>query len=276
VTVSLTAGQVVRIHVGGFNGAQGDFDLVITQPCTIADECAAATPVALGVNGPYSNVAATASAPAWPCGLGTQNDLWFSFTANCTAPTTFYTCTPSRTVDTVVEVFSGSCGALTSLGCNDDGCDLGSQLTVPLISGQTYLVRVAGRNGAFGAFDLGIECGTRTGSMTTVPTACGSAPVISVTGQPRIQGQLVVLLGGTTGAPFVGYGFNLTPTPFCGCTFGHNWEAALFGAFIGLTIPCDPIFIGVTLGLQGLDLGGVGGCPSPQLTVTDTVQVTIG
>jgi hypothetical protein len=30
------------------------------------------------------------------------------------------------------------------------------------------------------------------------------------------------------------------------------------------------------LGLQGLDLGGTGGCASPQLTVTDTVVVTIG
>ena len=69
----------------------------------------------------------------------------------CSAPHTFSTCTPARTYDTCIEVLSGSCGALTSLGCNDDGggsCGLGSTVQVPVVIGQTYLIRVGGFNGS--------------------------------------------------------------------------------------------------------------------------------
>ncbi|MGE3174442.1 MAG: hypothetical protein AB7O97_17560 [Planctomycetota bacterium] len=278
VSPTLTAGQTYRIHVGGYNGATGDFDLTVSAPNVLGDDCATAIPVVLGLNGPFDNGAASASAPAWPCAFGTRLDLWFEFTANCTAPTTFYTCTATRTVDTVLEVFSGGCGALTSLGCNDDmggGCGLASSLTVPLTAGQTYLARIGGYNGAIGSFDLVVECGTGTGSFTPGVSGCGPTS-FSVTGQPHIAGTVTATLTGNTGLPFIGYGFNLTPVPFCGCTFGHEWAASFFATSVSLTIPCDPAFIGVPFGLQGADFGGVGGCPSPQLGLSNSVTVTIG
>jgi hypothetical protein len=275
VTVTLTAGQTYRIHVGGFNAAVGNFDIAVTAPNVAGDDCTAPIPIVLGQNGIYTNNAATLSTPAWTCGLGNMNDLWFSFTANCTAPTTFATCPVGRTLDTVMSIYSGACATPTLLACNDDFCTLGSQLTVNMTAGQTYLVRVGGYNNTFGSFFLTAACGTSTGTMSTNLTACGSA-TFAVTGSPNILGTLQCTVSGATGLPFVGYGFNLTPIPFCGCTFGHNWEAAFFGSVTNLTIPCDPFFIGLQFGLQGMDLGSTTGCASPQLSTTNTVVVTIG
>jgi hypothetical protein len=99
---------------------------------------------------------------------------------------------------------------------------------------------------------------------------------MTVAGTPGIFSTLTCTVTGATGLPFVGYGFSLTPTPFCGCTIGHEWAGSFFGSTANITIPCDPFFIGLQFGLQGLDLGGTGGCASPQLTATDTVIVTIG
>ena len=42
----------------------------------------------------------------------------------------------------MLQVFSGSCGSLVSLGCDDDGCGSASTVTVPVVAGQ-YRVRVA-------------------------------------------------------------------------------------------------------------------------------------
>ena len=276
VTATLTAGQSYLIHVGGYNAATGAFDLNIVAPAVARDECATATAITLGTSAVFNNTGATTSAtPAWTCATG-GNDLWFTFTANCTAPTTFSTCTASRTIDTVMSVYSGTCAALTLLGCNDDStCGLGSQVTANLVSGQTYYVRVGGFSNAAGNFQIVAQCGTGLGSMATTATRCGPAN-LTVAGSPNIFGTLNCSVTGATGLPFVGYGFNLTTTAFCGCTIGHNWEGSFFGSAVNLTIPCDPFFIGLQFGLQGLDLGGTGGCASPQLTVTDTVVVTIG
>jgi hypothetical protein len=275
ITATLTAGQSYLLHVGGFSAAVGAFDVQVTAPAVARDECATATAITLGTSTVFNNTGATTSAtPAWTCATG-GNDLWFTFTANCTAPTTFSTCTAARTIDTVMSVYSGTCAALTLLGCNDDSCAFGSQVTANLVSGQTYYVRVGGFSNAVGNFQIVAQCGTGAGSMATTATRCGPAN-LTVTGSPSIFGTLNCSVTGATGLPFVGYGFNLTTTPFCGCTIGHNWEGSFFGGAVNLTIPCDPFFIGLQFGLQGLDLGGTGGCASPQLTVTDTVIVTIG
>lgn len=275
VTATLAAGQSYLIHVAGFNAATGSFDINIAAPAVARDECTTATSIALGTSTVFNNTGATTTAnPAWTCATGTT-DLWFTFTANCTAPTTFSTCTAARTVDTVLAVYGGTCAAPTLLGCNDDSCGLGSKVTANLVSGQTYFVRVGGFNNAVGNFQVVAQCGTGAGAMATTPMACGAANM-TVTGTPAIFSTLTCTVTGATGLPFVGYGFNTTPVPFCGCTIGHEWAGSFFGATANITIPCDPFFIGLQFGLQGLDLGGTGACASPQLTATDTVIVTIG
>lgn len=120
------------------------------------DDCTGALPVTLGANGPFDNLTATTSAPAWPCAIG-GNDVWFVFQSPLTGNVTINTCTNSS-YDTALQVFDGSggCGALSSLGCNDDFCGLRSQLIIPMTMGGTYYIRVGGYNGARGSFELNI------------------------------------------------------------------------------------------------------------------------
>jgi hypothetical protein len=128
------------------------------------DECAAAIAVVNGVNGPFTTSGATTSSPAWPCGLGT-NDLWFSYVATGSGNLAVDLCTQA-TWDTEVQIFSGGCGALVSLGCNDDSCTLQSSLTVPVTPG-TYLIRVGGYNGAGGPFNLNVQGPQGTAASST-------------------------------------------------------------------------------------------------------------
>ncbi|MEQ1631039.1 MAG: hypothetical protein ABL997_01610 [Planctomycetota bacterium] len=130
----------------------------------VADECNCAPNVVNGANGPFDNTGSTTSSPAWTCGLG-ANDLWFRYVATCCGDISIDTC--GSALDTVVQAFSGSCGSLVDLGCNDDAnvgaCvgSLQSQLTISgAVTGQAYLIRVAGFNGNVGAFGLNISCTT--------------------------------------------------------------------------------------------------------------------
>ncbi|MBK8098106.1 MAG: hypothetical protein IPK26_13425 [Planctomycetes bacterium] len=242
------------------------------------NECAGAIALVNGANGPFSNASATTSTPAFGCGSG-GNDLWFNYTAGCTAPHTFSTCSANTNFDTVVEVLSGSCGTLTRLGCNDDGtgtCGLASKLTVNLTNGVTYKVRVGGFNGATGSFELRAVPGTDNGTITTLATACGPA-VVAVVGEPRIGAILGAAVAGVgSGVPFVGIGFG-AGQPFCGsCALGHNWASANFGASTALSVPCRADLIGVEVRFQGAGLLTPGGCAAPAVSLSDTKVVVIG
>lgn len=120
------------------------------------DECVTATPVFDGANGPFTNVGSTTNpAQLWTCAFG-DNDVWFAYLASCTGNAVANTC--GGGFDTVLEVFSGGCGALTSIDCNDDACGLQSQVGWSATIGTTYYIRVGGYAGATGNFPLTISC----------------------------------------------------------------------------------------------------------------------
>jgi hypothetical protein len=151
------------------------FSLVVSAAlasCLVAqnNECTGALMAVQGVNGPFTNVGATTSAPVWPCGSG-NNDVWFSVVTGGPGTLTVTTC--GATFDTVLQIFSGSCGSLTSLGCNDDACGSASSVAVPVVA-NTYFVRVGGYTGATGSFPLNIT-GPVSGALatnTTLGTGC--------------------------------------------------------------------------------------------------------
>jgi hypothetical protein len=142
------------------------------------DDCAGAVPVTLGLNGPFTNVGATTSTPAWPCGAG-ANDIWFSFTAPTAGTLIVDTCT-GTTYDSTVQVFNGAagCGSLVSLGCNDDFCGLQSQLSVNVAAGPLF-IRVGGFAGSTGTFSLSVSLGTVSATNTTLGTGCISIADVS-------------------------------------------------------------------------------------------------
>ncbi|MEC8512198.1 MAG: hypothetical protein VX015_08645 [Planctomycetota bacterium] len=116
------------------------------------DECVDAAPITPGTPEPFATTLATPSVPDFTasCGAGggstSSQDIWFSFiaTADYTARAT--TCGTAN-YDTKIEIYSGSCGALVSVGCNDDGpgCPgFTSQADFAAVSGTEYFVRIGG------------------------------------------------------------------------------------------------------------------------------------
>lgn len=142
--------------------------------------------------------------------------------------------------------------------------------TIDRTTGATTVV------GAYGSSNLlGLAYIPGGGRITRNVHGCGTA-TISTTGNPNLGGTVTTNLGGITGVPFLGLGILVAPTPFCTCTVGHDWSVVLFGTSNVFTLPTDPSFVGLPIGIQGADLGGSGGCVAPQVAFTDTMVVTIG
>jgi len=116
---------------------------------------------------PFSNVGATTDGlPHAACEKfgddNVESDIWFNYVATCTGNATFSLC--GSTYDTKIAVYNGcstaNCppgdGAL--LACNDDTCDLQSQVTVNVTQGNCYKIRIGGFAGAQGEGVLTITC----------------------------------------------------------------------------------------------------------------------
>ena len=96
------------------------------------------------------------------CGeLGPANDVWYTLTATEYSNITISTQGVSGGLDdTILAVYSGSCGDLELLGCNDDYLSGFSQVTVNAIQeGETLYVRVFsayyGSNTVYSSFQIG-------------------------------------------------------------------------------------------------------------------------
>src|SRR5262249_60343341 len=77
-----------------------------------------------------------------------NNSVWYSITP--TSGGEMGVDTSGSDYDTVVSIYTGSCGALTQAACNDDfGNTLGNRslLTFHSFAGQTYLIPSAGKTG---------------------------------------------------------------------------------------------------------------------------------
>jgi hypothetical protein len=103
-----------------------------------------------------------------------------------------------------------------------------------------------------------------------------SATNIAVTGHPNAGYSIAATVRDAMGLPVIGYGTTALGISFCGCTIGHDWLVAVPGAASGFAIPNLPSVVGMQVFVQGLDLLGAGGCSGLQLTLTDTIEVTIG
>ncbi len=212
VTFAATSGQTYRIRVGSFtnNTTQGQGygtgNLVLTGPsCGPAgpagDSCS--SPIALTGYGAtaFTNVGATTDGPTpTTCGSGNQigNDIWYTYTACAAGSHTVDSCTGGN-FDTVIAVYTGACGSLTQVGCNDDtsGCGTGlsSRLTWTATAGTQYRIRLGGYNGAVGSGTLTLT-GPSCGPTAPPNNACSAATVISGYGSTAFT-----TVGATTDGP---------------------------------------------------------------------------
>lgn len=141
----LTPGNTYYIRINSYysSAETTTFDVCIGSPPPPPsnDDCPDAISVTVNPDAICNSVTAgyTVGATSSMAGCtGTANDdVWFSFVA-LDANQQIDILNATGTTDLVHELFSGSCGSLTSLGCSDPNT---SNYT-NLVPGQTYFVRV--------------------------------------------------------------------------------------------------------------------------------------
>ncbi len=147
-TLALTASTQYFVRVYDFSGTaanEGEFDIdFISAPEPANNECANAVTLNSGspsVNG--DNRGGTQSLVG--CTGDADDDVWYTFTASLNANATI-TVTPSGSVpidDIVFQLYSGSCGSLTSVACIDAKIAGFAESTVQAVTaGTDYFVRV--------------------------------------------------------------------------------------------------------------------------------------
>jgi hypothetical protein len=145
-----------------------------TQPTN--DECAGAVtvPVTTTPSFPtaYTTLGATQSLPG--CFGTAEDDIWFKFTATTVRHRIWIT-NVNDALNPVVEVFSGTCTALTSLGCfytnEANPASLNLDLN-NLIAGNTYYYRVYGKS----ASSVRTDIRTSVVPLPNVPAIVSSGP----------------------------------------------------------------------------------------------------
>ncbi len=146
---SLVIGTTYRLRLWTGGASPASVLRVALSETLLNDECTGAIPLVQGALTAYDldertdPLLATSSLPVCGFPLQMTSDLWYSFTAVGT--TAAMVMQPEATSFTMSgELFSGTCGALTSLLCFDD-----PQINFTgLVAGNTYYVRVYPQTGS--------------------------------------------------------------------------------------------------------------------------------
>ena len=176
LTVGLT--YFIRVsNVGsipGSNSVKASFDICLTHtlPPPSNDDCANASTLTYGVAKTSETVswATNSGVAVAPCSGVADDDVWYKFVATSTSAAIGLSSLGSNLTSSGVnvQVFSGSCGSLTSIGCGTTTVTVNSLTTSPA---TTYYVRVysTGSGNIATAGDFGI--------IVTDPNALSSTNV---------------------------------------------------------------------------------------------------
>lgn len=287
----------------GSGTGSGQFSVCVsaTPVPPVNDECASAItlPVTLSTNlttGTQTG-AATASAGIPVCSVsGTvpDDDVWYKFVALNT--TEVVTVNSGVSFNAAIQLFSGSCGALTSIACvNATGTGQVETLTATnLTKTQTYYIRVyhAGIGGGSGVFTINVSsplpsCVTNMSPANATPNigASGTTLKWSPSGNTNsykvymdVVNPPAALLATTTDTSVVTgplnqgltYYWQVQPTNSIGSTTGCNVNAFA-------TVPLD-YGMRVKVFLEGYydkSTGKMNPLLNPNDTIADSITVSL-
>ncbi len=264
LSAPVTAGTTYLLSVGGFGaGDAGSGTLTVScAPATANDLCENAEPLAVNSSVTFNNSANSNSAsdPIFSCifsGVG-FGSTWFSVVPESTS-IFLDTSASTGSTDTVVAVYSGDCGSLVEVACNDDidlgaGLFLSNLLAEGLTPGDEYLIRVSTFAEA-SAGDITLEV-TDAGSGFQVCNGSGiNTATLSGDTLPAI-GQDFTVVASPAGAGLLAISLAgdqlLVPTGEL--LVDRNFVALLpsdDGSYT-LSVPDDAVFVGFTVYLQAL------------------------
>lgn len=195
-----------------------------------SNNCSTATPIAVNATCSYTAGTTTgATASISGCTGNADDDVWYSFTANNTQQT--ITLVPLAGMDPVVQLFSGSCGTLLSLYCQDDGFsgDQEEIIATGLTVGSTYYIRVYDYWSGSGSGNFNICVQGYNLATVTNDDACSAIDLGPVTQECNYQHFTTA--GATTSTP------NVT----AGCTNSGDskggWGAGTRDVWFKVTVP---------------------------------------
>jgi hypothetical protein len=237
------------ILVQGYNGLTGTFSLSVACLDLSPDLCEGAAPIACGqtLAGTTSN---STDDLVDACGTSiSAPGVWFTFEGDGDQ-VTLTTC-PTPSFDTKLNIYSGSCGALTCVIGNDDTPGVGTCSTVSFDteSGTTYHVLVQGYDGETGTFDLVRTCQT-CGVPTQLSVVAFDVFAVLDWNSSEIGATYVVEYGPEgftpgTGTTVTGInGTNAPPLQLTGLTLATAYDAYL-------TLDCGNGDLSQTLGPLG-------------------------
>jgi len=188
LTLSVVAGSEYLIRIGGVDGAVGMGALSLScTPSTslVNDDCADALPVVDGLT-EFDSTGATTDGPAEPgCEFFTgvnDADIWYAYTSACTGNVTVSLC--GSAYDTTLAVYADMCPTEPgqALACDNDSCDLQSEVLFAATAGEVYYLRIGGVDGATGPGLLDITCagtgGLCPGNSIEQPVSVGGLPFV--------------------------------------------------------------------------------------------------
>jgi hypothetical protein len=249
VTVPSSGIYLVRVyHNGVGSSATPTFTIcVVTPPAN--DNCLGAIPVPLtGCGAPIAGTSLNATQSQAGCSGTADDDVWYAITASATG-TAQITVTPSASYNPVVQVFAGTCGALTSIQCvNVNAIGVSEVVSLTgLTSGQTYYIRV-------------YHQGTGSGGNTFTICATDVIPCTIGTGDVTVNGALLPYNSGAVTT--CGQINNITSsnvTNYCGSSYYYDGEDVVYN-FIAPS--SGQITIDLTSGGSYTNLSIHEGCPT--------------
>ncbi|MBK0401577.1 T9SS type A sorting domain-containing protein [Adhaeribacter sp. BT258] len=169
----LTVGDTyfVRVYHYGPGWGSGDFTICVQELPTppVNDDCnGAITLTASTTCQPVTGTVLNATQTLAGCSGASAADVWYKFTA--IGVENVITVTNPGNADLVVELLSGSCGALSSVMCRDTALAGGGEMlkAVGTLVGSTYYVRVYAYNQKTGTGDFSI-CVQSSSSRAVMP-----------------------------------------------------------------------------------------------------------
>jgi PQQ-dependent dehydrogenase (s-GDH family) len=213
---SLTIGNTyyVRVsNIGSGMSSNGDFNICLTHPTPPPsnDDCAGAITLSNGVTNSSGTVMSATTTTGVPvdCATGDpDDDVWYKFTPGNTNLNISLTSigTNLSTSGIRVQLFSGTCGTLSSVACGTTGIS-----TSGLTTGATYYIRVysAGTGSIGGTAAGSVFSITATSSMAPGNDDCSTAYLLPVSGSCyNAKGTLTgatastgIPIGSCTGTP---------------------------------------------------------------------------
>ncbi len=195
INFSVAFNRTVYIQTYDWSSTGGEFTLIVSCANLPYDDPCEARSLVCGESFSGSSAGATQSSIGSPtCTNGSQNDVFFTFTAE--ANSTYSITVNGDQFDGVLAAYAGNCdGELTELDCSDSGLSSGIAETVEVTVGTAteILLQVYDYFGnGVSDFTITLEC--------PVPDNddCGDAEVLSVNQHNDCEGNETI--GTTTGA----------------------------------------------------------------------------